>query len=324
MLKYFIKRLIVIIPKLLIITIIIFIGLNLIPGDALSRSMDTTQYEKLTEEQREVMRDNMGLNDPYIVRYFRWIKNIVKGDLGYSSITGASVNSMLAIRLPATLELSLIGLAFATIFGILFGFIAAIRRNKPIDYTMTSIGMMGVSVPDFFFGMMLILLFAVKLGWLPTGGRSSIGAEGFFDEAKYLILPGLCMGINLTANLMRFTRNAMIDVMNKDYMKTARAKGLTEYQVNIKHCFRNGSAPVLMLLTSRLAYLVSGAVVIETVFNYPGMGSLMVSAVTKTDFQVAMSIMLIISIVVLVAYFLADIFLAIMDPRIRFDKEQEG
>ena len=324
MLQYFIKRLLAIIPKLLIITIIIFVGLDLIPGDALSRSMDPTYYAKLNEEQREEMRGNMGLNDPFVVRYFRWIKNIAKGDFGYSYITGASVNSMLAKRVPATLELALLGLTYATIFGILFGFIAAIRKNKPVDYAMTTVGMMGISVPDFFFGMTFILVFAVHLGWLPTGGRTGVGEQEFFDKIKYYILPSLCMGINLTANLMRFTRNSMLDVMNKDYMKTARAKGLKESQVNIKHCLRNGSTPVMMLMLSRFAYLVAGAVVIETVFNYPGVGSLMVTAVTTTDLQVAMSILLIISIAVLFSCFLADILLALLDPRIRFDKEQEA
>jgi len=323
MLQYFIKRLLAIIPKLLIITILIFWGLDLIPGDALSRSMSNEQYVKLSEKQKEEMRENMGLNDPFIIRYFKWIKNIAKGDFGYSAITGASVNSMLAKRIPATLELSLIGLAIATVFGILLGFIAAIKKNKPIDFTLTTVGMIGTSVPDFFFGMTFILIFAVQLNWLPTGGRSGLGEQAFFERFKYLILPSICMGINLTANLMRYTRNSMIDVMNKDYMKTARAKGLTERQVNIRHCFRNGCTPVMMLMLSRFAYLVSGSVVIETVFNYPGMGNLMVNAITTTDLQVAMSILLLVSLTVLFSCFLADILLAALDPRIRFGKMQE-
>ena len=324
MFQYFVKRFLAMIPKLLIITILIFVGLELVPGDALSRSMPYEEYAKLNEVQREVMRENLGLNDPAIKRYFIWIANIAKGDFGYSAISGASVNELLSKRLPATLILTLLGLTIATILGISFGFASAIRRNKPIDYTLTSLGMIGISVPDFFFGMMLILVFAIHLGWLPTGGRSGIGEEGFFNTIKYYILPSICMGINMTATLMRYTRNSMLEVMNKDYMKTARAKGLTECRVNLIHCFRNGSTPAMILLVTRLAFLVQGVVVIETVFNYPGVGSLMVQAITSTDMQVAMSILLIVAAVILFSCFLADIFLALLDPRIRFGNEKEA
>ena len=323
MFQYFIKRLLAMIPKLLIITVLIFIGLELVPGDALSRSMPFDKYAKLSEVQREELRENLGLNEPAIKRYFIWVGNIAKGDFGYSSVSKTSVNKLLAQRIPATLILAISGLTIATILGLSFGFVSAIKRNKPIDYTLTSMGMLGISVPDFFFGMIFILVFAVYLGWLPTGGRSSVGDKGFFDSIKYYILPSICMGVNLTATLMRFTRNSMLDVMNKDYMKTARAKGLTERQVNIKHCFRNGSTPVMMLMVSRLAFLVSGTVVIETVFNYPGIGNLMVQAVSSTDTQVAMSILLIVAAVILFSCLVADIFLALLDPRIRFDSEKE-
>lgn len=321
MLKYITKKLLAMLPKLLIITIIVFIGFELIPGDPLMRSMDPMAYAKLTEVQKEAAMEAMGLNDPMIVRYFNWIGNILKGDLGYSVLNKMPVNSMIAARLPATFVLSILSLAIAALIGLVAGFIAAIFQNKWPDYSLTTLSLVGISVPSFFFGMIFILVFAIGLKWLPTGGQPSVGEVSFWDQFKYMILPAISMAMLETGSIMRFTRNSMLDVMNKDYIKTARAKGNFEIVVYLKHCFRNGCAPVVILLISRIPALIAGTVIVETVYNYNGLGNLMLTAITTADVQVAMSILLLCTVAVLIASLLCDIAVAILDPRVRLGKE---
>ena len=322
MLEYITKKLIAMIPKLLIITILVFIGFELIPGDALERSMDPMEYMTLTEEQMEERREALGLNDPAYIRYFRWLGNVVKGDLGYSVINKTSVNSMLAARLPATLKLAALALLLSTAFGLIFGFISARWQNKWPDYLLSVLSLVGISVPSFFFGMIFILAFAVYLGWLPSGGQPSVGDVTFWAQFKYLILPAVSMALLDTGSLARFTRNSMLDVMNKDYIKTPRAKGDSELVVYMKHCFRNGCPPVIILLINRIPTILAGTVIIETVYNYQGIGNLMLTAITTADIQIAMSILLFCTVAVLAASFLCDIVVALLDPRIRLGKEE--
>jgi peptide/nickel transport system permease protein len=318
LIKYFGIRLTSLIPKLLIITIIIFLALQLVPGDPITRSISPETYANLNEAQLNDLREKLGLNDNVIVQYFRWLSGILRGDFGYSLSTGGNIRDMLAQRLPATLELAVMGLIIATIFGLLFGFISAIKRNSFIDYFNTTIGMIGLSVPPFFFGLCGILLFSITLGWLPSGGRMGAGEEAFFDRFKYIIMPAFCLGISLIATLMRYTRGSMLDVLNKDYIKVARSKGLSEVKVNLKHGFRNALIPIMVILILRLPMLVGGTVVIETVFNYPGMGSLLIDAISGSDLPVVMIITMIIAAVILLSSFIVDIVSAMLDPRIRF------
>ena len=318
MLKYFSVRLISLIPKLIIITIIIFLGLQLVPGDPVSRTIPPDQYAKMSEKQLDDLREELGLNDSLVEQYFRWFFGVIKGDFGYSLSSGASIRSMIATRLPATFELAIFGLLIATVFGLILGFISAIKRNTFIDYFNTTLGMIGLSVPEFFFGLCGILLFAIALKWLPTGGRFGYGEEAFVDRFKYLIMPAASLGISLIATLMRFTRGSMLDVLSKDYIKTARSKGLSEVKVNIKHGFRNALIPIMVIIVLRLPMLVGGTVVIETVFNYPGMGSMLLEAVSATDMPLVMITTMIIATFILVASFLVDIVVAMLDPRIKF------
>lgn len=321
MLAYIFKKIIALIPKALIISILIFIGFELIPGDALSRSMDPARYAQMTEVQREERREAMGLNDPAYIRYFRWLEDIANGNFGYSVINKAPVKDMLVTRVPATLKLSLLGLSIAAVFGILLGFLSAKHQNKWPDYSLTTLGLVGISVPSFFFGMIFILLFGVRLAWFPVGGQPSISDVTFLDRFKYLILPATSMALLDVGSLIRYTRNSMLDVMNKDYIKTARAKGSTENSVYWKHCFRNGCTPVVIVLINMLPALLSGTALIETIYNYQGIGSLMINAINTADVQVAMSILLICTFAVLAASFLCDIAVALLDPRVRFGKE---
>jgi len=319
MIKYIAKKLLQLIPKLLLISFIIFMGLQLLPGDAITRTISPEVYKFMTEAQMEELREALGLNKPLIVQYFTWLKGILRGDLGYSQVSGSDIASMIKGRLPSTIELAFFALIVANVLGLLFGFIAALNKNSFIDYLFTTLSVIGISVPEFFFGIGFILLFALKLAWLPTGGRMAAGKPGFIDRIPYMIMPVLCLGISLIATLMRFTRSSMLDVLNKDYIKTARSKGLNEVEVNVKHGFRNALIPVMTLLVFRLPILVSGTVVIESIFNYPGMGSMVLEAISGGDMPVVMITTMVISAVTLAASTLVDLFTALLDPRIRLE-----
>lgn len=323
MLKYFGIRLISLIPKLFIISIIIFLGLQLVPGDPISRTVPPDKLAEMDPVKVEQLREKMGLNDSLIERYGTWIGNIFKGDFGYSLSTHGEISKIIANRLPATLELAAISLLIATILGLLFGFISAIKQHTIADYSFTTLGMIGISVPEFFFGLVGILIFGVTLKWLPVGGRMGVGGEAFFDRIEYLIMPSLVLGISFIATLMRYTRGSMLDVMSKDYIKVARSKGLSEVNVNIKHGFRNALVPIMVIIIMRLPYLVGGTVIIETVFNYPGMGSMLVDAISGTDLPIVMMATLMIAVVILISSFLVDVASALLDPRIRFGSDKE-
>ena len=318
MLKYFAKRLLLLIPKLLIISLIVFFALQALPGDAISRSVPPRVYQSMSETQLEALRESLGLNDPLMTQYFRWLGNMLHGDFGYSQSTGSNIGTMLAGRLPSTIELVFFALIIASVFGILFGFLAALGQNTPLDYINTTFSIVGISVPEFFFGLVFILLFSVKLGWLPTGGRMAAGHPGFFERIPYMIMPAFCLAISLMATLSRYTRSTMLDVLGKDYVKTARSKGLSERAVDIQHVFRNALTPIMVIMVMRLPMLVGGSVVIEAVFNYPGMGSMILEAVSAGDMPVVMITTMVVAAVTLAASCVVDIFTALLDPRVRF------
>lgn len=321
MTKYFLYRVLQLLPKLIIISMLIFIGIQLMPGDPINYLIPPDQLSKLDPHQIELMREKMGLNAPMIVRYFKWIYDLLQGNFGYSLVSGASIKSMLTQRIPATLEFSVISLLFAAIAGIILGFSSAVKQNTPIDYLNTTIGIIGISVPEFFFGLLGILLFAIKLKWLPTGGRMEPGKEALFDRLEFLIMPCICLGIGLIATLMRYTRGSMLDVLNKDYIKTSKSKGVPNLKVEITHGLRNALVPIIVILANRIPMLISGAVVIEIVFNYPGMGTMLLNAINGSDMPVIMVTTLMISITILFASLIIDLLAAALDPRIRFGKQ---
>lgn len=324
MLRYFIMRLLQLIPKLLVISIVIFVGLELLPGDPISRTVSPDVYGKLTPVQLEQLRESLGLNAPATLRYFRWLGGILTGDFGYSQVTGSSIGTMLAARLPATLALAGMGLLIANVMGLLLGYVSAVKHNTPFDYANTVFGMLGISIPEFLIGISAILIFSLGLGWFPVGGRLEYGREGFFDRLHYIILPALCLGVFYIATLMRYTRGSMLDVLNKEYIKTARSKGLSPMEVNLKHGLRNAIIPVLIVLIFRIPMLVAGTVVIERVFNYTGMGNLLLTAISGKDMPIVMITTMIITTVILASSFLVDIATALLDPRIRMGAEGKG
>lgn len=317
MLVYTAKRLLQMMFFLIIISFIIFVALNLTGVDPVVYSAGVDSYDP---ETVELIRERYGLNDPLIVRYVRWIGQIVQGNLGYSLVTGRAINTLLGNRFVATFELALLALVCSSFLGILIGVLSAIWQNSIIDYIGRVIAVIGHSLPSYFIGICLLQIFAIKLKWLPTGGRLSVGDVTFADRFDHMVLPLIAMTISMFAALTRFTRNNMLDVVTKDYVKTARSKGIPEWKVYIKHVFRNGMRPVMIIIVMRLGMLIGGSVAIESVFNWPGLGSSLTDAITSGDFPVVMIITLMIAAVMLVASFLVDIITALLDPRVRFGK----
>lgn len=265
------------------------------------------------------IRSAYGLNDPFIIRYFKWLGQILTGNFGYSLTSGVPIADELKKLIPATLELSIAALLISTILGSALGLFSAIRRGTLSEGILTVAGMIGVSIPEFFFGMVMILIFALNLDWLPVGGRMMPGKTAFFDRIQYLVMPALVLGISLTAGVMRYARSSMLDTMNKEYIRTARSKGLSEWRVNLIHGFRVALTPVIVLVGFRLPTLIGGSVVIETIFRWPGVGSAFATAIRAQNYPLVMIIALFSVIAVLLASLIVDVTTALLDPRVKLD-----
>jgi len=264
---------------LLVITFLIYLGIELMPGDAVSFMIGPEAAANIPIERLDELRESLGLNDPFLIRYFRWLGGIFKGDFGYSLSSGVPISQIVFSRLPATIELAIAALLFSTLLGSILGIISALKKGSILDNVLTVAGMIGLSLPQFFFGLVAIVIFSLNLGWLPVGGRMMPGYEKFLDRLPHLILPAIVLGSSLTGGVMRYARNSMLESLNKDFIKTARSKGLPEWRVNFIHGFRVAMTPVVVLVGFRLPMLVGGTVVIEEVFQWPGMGKEFLSAV---------------------------------------------
>lgn len=317
MLKFILKKLLLMIPMLLVISLIVFFGLQATGIDPINFMLSPEQLSA-SPEVVEQLREELGLNDPLIVQYFTWLGNLLRGDFGYSITDGTSIASTLAVRMPYTLELAGYSLVLSAIIGIGIGIISAIRQNGIIDYIGRVLAVLGQAVPQFLVGIILIQIFSIKLGIFPAANRVSPDAtNAFVDAFMHLFLPVTTLTIGMVAVLMRYARNTMLDVLNSDYIKTARSKGIPEWKVYLKHGFRNAMKPVLVILMFRIPTLIGGSVVVESVFSYPGIGMTMTNAIVANDYNVVMVTTLIIAATMLVCSFMVDVLNAIMDPRVR-------
>lgn len=317
MLKFIRRKLLLIIPMLLIISFLIFLALKAMPIDPINYLVPPEAAQDPTI--KEALRVKYGLNDPIIIQYTRWISNIVKGDFGYSIINGAKISEILSQKLPATLELAVSALIISSVLGIVLGILSAVNQNGIIDYIGRIIGVIGQSIPQFLFGIILISIFALDLGWFPVGGRNIYGENGLAARLTNLALPATALSLGMIATVLRYTRNSMLDVINKEYIKTARSKGIPEWKVYFKHAFRNSLGPILVTILFRIPGLIGGSVVIESVFNWPGIGSTLMGAVTSGDYPIIMVTTLLIATVMLVISFMVDVLSAWLDPRIRLE-----
>lgn len=316
MLKFILKKLAMMIPMLIVISLVVFLGLRSTGIDPLT-FMVPPEVQSQSPEIVEQLREDLGLNDPLLVQYFRWLGNLLKGDLGLTN-KGEDIAGIIADRLPYTLELSLYAMLFSSIIGIGIGIISAIRQNGIVDYIGRVLAVLGQAVPQFLVGILMIWIFSIKMGIFPAANRISPDAtNAFVDAFMHLFLPVTTLTIGMVAVLMRYARNTMLDVLNSDYIKTARSKGIPEWKVYLKHGFRNAMKPVLVILMFRIPALIGGSVVIESVFSYPGIGTSMTNAITNMDYNLVLVITLIIAAVMLVASFMVDVLNALLDPRVR-------
>ncbi|MEZ4498938.1 MAG: ABC transporter permease [Thermomicrobiales bacterium] len=298
------------------VSILVFIFVEMAPGDAIDAMLPPESLP--TPEAKEAMRERLGLNDPAPVRYVRWLGRAVQGDLGYSLTSRKPVTDIIMTRLPKTLQLVGTAMLISVIIGVSTGIISAIRQYSWIDYLTTFFSFFWLSIPGFFLGLLMIYLFAVKLNWFPVFGASSPGAKNpVLDRLHHLILPATVLGLELAAALTRYTRASLLEVLRTDYMRTARAKGLRERTVIVRHGLKNALIPIITVVAFRMPYLISGAVVIETVFQWPGLGLLTLNAANHKDYPLVLALALAVTVIVVVSSFLADLAYSIVDPRIR-------
>jgi peptide/nickel transport system permease protein len=308
---YLFKRIVAILPVLLVVSILTFLMIHLLPGDPavaiLGRYADQAQLEAL--------RNEMGLYDSLPVQYINWMKKVFAGDMGRSLITKQPVVEAIQQRIPHTLTLSFSSLLIALLIAIPIGIIAAAKQNQLEDRVVMLFALIGVSVPSFWAGIMLIMLFAVILGWLPAAGYVSIW-ENFYIGLQYLILPSLSLGFFLAASSARMQRSSMLETLRQDYMKVARAKGLSKSKTIIKHGFKNALIPVITVIGMDFGWLLGGTAVIETVFGIPGIGRLIVYSITNRDYPVIQGAILYVAVIYMVVNLLVDVLILYIDPRI--------
>jgi len=317
MFSYIIKRLLSLLPMILIITFLIYLGLDLTPGDAVSHLIPPDAMANVSAAQLAALREQYGLNDPFLLRYFKWLLEILKGNFGFSISSGVKISEIVLRNLSATVELSVAALLISTLLGSILGLFSALKKGTMGDSVLTIAGMVGVSIPQFFFGLVCILLFVLKWKIFPI--RLLPTQKSLFDQMRLLALPALVLGISLTAGVMRYTRSSMLDALNKDYIKTARSKGLPEWRVNLIHGFRVALTPVVVLIGFRLPMLIGGSVVIETIFQRQGIGSTFVTAVRGQNYPLVMMIALFSVVAVLLSSFVVDILTAMLDPRVKLE-----
>jgi ABC-type dipeptide/oligopeptide/nickel transport system permease component len=333
MLKYIVKRLVMLIPVLLGVSLLVFVVMHLFAGDPASLMLG----QHATREQVEALRRELGLNDPIYVQFGRFLWQLLHGDLGRSLMTRTPVTEELLARFPATIELALFSLAIASVLGVTVGVISAVKRYSIFDYVSMIGALLGVSMPIFWLGLILIIIFAVTLQWLPVAGRIDIGMEpatisrfylldslisgnweAFGNALRHLILPGIALAAYSMAIIARMTRSAMLEVIKQDYIRTAWAKGLDGRRVINHHALKNALIPIVTVIGLQLGLLLGGAVLTETVFSWPGIGSLTINAILAADFPVVQGSVILVATVFVMVNLCVDLLYAWLDPRIRY------
>lgn len=311
MLRVLANRLLQAVPVLVIVSIVIFSVTLLLPGDPTF----TVVGEFATEEQRAAARKEYGFDDPIPIQYLNWAEKVLTGDLGRSIRTREPVAVMIADRLPVTLQLAFLSMAFAVALGVPLGLLAAIRHNTWIDSGTSFIAMTGLAIPNFWAGILLIMLFTLVLGWLPPSGYVPF-TEAPLENLKLMIMPAITLGTALTALIMRQTRASTLAVLSQDYVRTAYAKGLKEQRILFRHVMRNAMIPVTTITGLQIGKVLSGAVIVETIFSLPGIGELVVTGIFGRDYPVVQASVLLIVIMIMAVNLIVDLLYAVLDPRI--------
>ena len=333
MAKYILKRILMLIPVLLGVSIIIFGIMRVFSPDPAPIVLG----QHATQEAMSEWREANGLDKPIVVQYVNYMKGVLTGDFGNSYYTKTPVAKEIFSRFPATVELAICAIIIATIFGILLGVISAVKKNSWVDHIRMVTALIGVSIPIFWLGILLIIIFAGNLGWLPAQGRIETllrpanhtgfylidsliegNMESFVSSLKHLVLPSVALAMYSMAIIARMTRSTMLDTLSQDYIRTARAKGIKEGQVIKKHALANALIPIVTVIGIQLGYLMGGAVLTESVFAWPGIGKYTVEAILKSDFPVVQGVVLLIAFIFVVMNLIVDIIYVFLDPRIKY------
>jgi peptide/nickel transport system permease protein len=315
---FIIRRLLLSILIILLVTIIVFLAMRLLPGDPILMLVTASQAESATQEQIDSLRKEFGLDKPIVIQYVNWLGGVCRGDLGKSILQRAPVANEILRRLPITLHIGLLALVLSIVIGIPAGVICAVRRGTWLDTIVTFLTNLGITIPNFWLGIIFIYLFAVTLNWLPVQGYISPFTD-FWKNTRQIIMPVVCLCVFPIASVARQTRSSMLDVMHQDYIRTAWSKGVDEKLIVLRHGLKNALIPVVTLMGMSFSMIIGGAVIIETVFNVPGMGRLAVASVLNQDYPYVQGITLIIASMVVLSNLLVDIINSWLDPKVRYD-----
>jgi peptide/nickel transport system permease protein len=316
--RYILRRVVIAIPILVAISFLIFSLLQLTPGDPLDAYLPPDQ--PIPPAQREAMRRQLGLDQPFIVQYGYWLRETVQGNLGYRSKTFEPVLGAIRARMGATLILMGTAMTIGICVGLAFGILAAIKQYSLLDSVLTILAFLGLSLPVYLAGLISLYLFSLRFDFFPSGGFSTPGQPfSILDRLHHLVLPASIIAINYIASTMRYTRSAMLEVLGQDYVRTARSKGLGERLVIGRHALRNALLPVITIIGAQIPFLLGGAIFIESIFGWPGMGSLFLDGVSSRDYPLIMGLTLILAIVILTTNLITDVVYALVDPRIRYE-----
>ena len=314
--KYVLKRLASLLPTIFVVSVVIFMLVHLTPGDPAAAMLG----EDATMEDIAALHTKLGLDDPLLVQYGRWVGNCLRGDFGIStSVIGKPVIEMVGSHFRPTILLAIYSQMITILIALPAGMIAARKRGTPVDYSVSVVSMLGISLPSFLMGLGLVLLVAVNLKWLPASGYKDPFTNGFLPFLRYMTLPALSLGCIHAAYMMRMTKAAMLEVLGSDYIKMARSKGVREGSLMLRHAFRNAQLTVITVIGQGFISALAGAAVVERLFNIPGMGSLMVDSIEKRDYQVIQAITLLIAMLNVLINLLIDLIYGLADPRIRLD-----
>lgn len=313
--KYIIKRFLALIPTLFVVSVVIFSIIHMTPGDPAAMILG----DKADAADVAALRESMGLNDPIPVQYMNWVGRVFHGDLGKSVFIDKPMTEILKDYMGPTVSLTLYAMLLSTVIAIPLGVLAAKKRGTLADQGISFLSMVGISMPSFLLGLLLILLFAVRLRWFPVAGYKSVAQAGFLKHIEYLTLPALALGFMEAALIIRLTRSSVLEVLASDYVKMAKAKGVSEFSLIMKHAFKNALIPILTVLGQTFMGLLAGAAVVETVFNIPGIGRLTINSVARRDYEVIQAVVLLISLINVVMCLAVDLLYGLVDPRVRLE-----
>ena len=313
--KYLLKRLLSLIPVLFVVSLAIFLLIHLVPGDPAAAILG----DEASPEQIAALREALGFNDPLPLQYLRWVGGLFRGDWGTSFFMEGTMLEIIGSHVIPTLQQTLVAVGFATLVGVPLGMVAAIRHGSPTDRIISAFSSVGISLPSFLMGLCLVLLISVKLRWLPSSGYKSIADFGRPTHIRYMLLPGIALGFIEMGLIIRMTRSSMLEILSADYIRMAKAKGVSRRTMFFRHALMNALIGILTVVGLSFISCLGGATVTETIFNIPGLGKLTLNAVMRRDYEVVQAVVLLVSLMNVLCTLILDLLYALIDPRVRLN-----